>query len=59
MVIVQYGDERARVYLEGGIGFDHFIRGVGWVVNDQPGSLIFKLALAIRKIAFPTLTPID
>ena len=29
------GDWRARVYLEGGIEFDRFLPGIGWVVADD------------------------
>ena len=40
MVGVQYGSERATVYVEGGIWFEYRLtagRVVGWVVNDEPG----------------------
>lgn len=47
---VQIGDERARVYCEGGVGFDRFVKGVGWVVNDKPGRLIARYAFAVRKL---------
>lgn len=57
-VIVQSGDERARVYSTGGFGFDFRVRGVGWIVNDRPSRVIHRLALAVRREAFPTLEPI-
>lgn len=49
-VIVRFGDERARVYAEGGIGFDRYLKGIGWVVCDRPGRLISKYAMAVRKL---------
>jgi hypothetical protein len=57
-VRVQFGDEAARVYAEGGIGFERRIRGVGWITNDRPGRLIARLALAVRAEMFPLLEPI-
>jgi hypothetical protein len=56
-VYVSYGDERARVYSAGGIGFDQRIRGIGWVVDDEPSPVIERLAYAVRDEAFPFLEP--
>jgi hypothetical protein len=61
MVRVQFGQERATVYAEGGIGFEYRLpagRVVGWVVNDEPGEFIYRLAVAVRAAAFPHLPPL-
>jgi hypothetical protein len=61
MVRVQYGQERATVYAEGGIGFEYRLpagRVVGWIVNDEPGDFIYRLAVAVRAEAFPSLPPL-
>ncbi|HVK06397.1 MAG TPA: hypothetical protein VM490_23200 [Armatimonadaceae bacterium] len=61
MVRVQYGQERATVYAEGGIGFEYRLtagRVVGWVVNDDPGEFIYRVAVAARAAAFPELPPL-
>lgn len=59
MVFVRLGLERARVYLEGGIGFDRHVKGIGWVVNDCYASqAIGKLAVAVRNAHCKHLEPI-
>lgn len=59
MVFVRLGQERARIYLEGGIGFDQHIKGLGWVVNDHcPSPAIGKLAVAVRNVHCKHLEPI-
>lgn len=58
-VFVQLGDERARVYVEGGIGFDHHMRGIGWVVNDTPSPMMGRLAVVMRNALCKHLEPID
>ncbi len=55
---VTHGDERARVYGAGGIGFDSRVRGIGWVVDDEPSPVIAQAALAVRAAMFPHLAPI-
>jgi hypothetical protein len=47
-VTVTVGQERARIYQEGGIGFEHFIRGIGWCVDDRPSLYIAKLARRVQ-----------
>lgn len=58
-VSVRHGDEIAVVYAEGGIGFRWRVKGVGWVVCDEPSMLIMRLAVAVRREAFPTLPDIS
>jgi hypothetical protein len=50
IVFVRVYDEQAKVYAEGGIGFEHRVKGIGWVVDDQPSALIARYAMAIRKL---------
>ena len=50
IVLVRVYDEQAKVYAEGGIGFERRVKGIGWVVNDQPSALIARYAMAIRKL---------
>lgn len=58
-VVVRLGQERARIYHEGGVGFDQHIKGVGWVVNDHcPSLAIGKLAVALRNVHCKHLEPI-
>jgi hypothetical protein len=55
VVVFIPGMWRARVYVEGGFGFDIFVSGPGWVVCDDPDPGIIRLALAARAVAFPQL----
>lgn len=57
-VVVKWGHEKATVYVQGGIGFSEYVHGVGWIVCDEPSALIFRVALAARKAAFPQLESI-
>lgn len=54
MATVRYGRERVRVYAAGGIGFDRYAKGIGWVVNDRPSKLIADYALALQAVHAPT-----
>ena len=47
-VTVRRGRERARVYAAGGIGYDIYVDGPGWVVNDEPDEVIERLAAAVQ-----------
>ena len=52
-VSIVSGDERARVYAAGGIGFDHRLEFAGgkrqWIVNDRPSLAIARLAEAVHR----------
>ena len=59
MVEVRIGDERARVYKAGGIGFDKRVQGIGWVVNEYPGADLARMAVSVRNLycdELPALT---
>ncbi|MCH8044090.1 MAG: hypothetical protein IID44_10285 [Planctomycetes bacterium] len=47
------GKERVTFYPEGGIGFERDVRGIGWVVNDDPSQLMSELADRLQ----PNLMP--
>jgi hypothetical protein len=57
MVIVSHGEERAKVYPEGGICWEMYVDGPGWCVlgDGPPGKLVVRLALAVRAAAYPDL----
>ncbi len=50
IVRVRLYDEQAKVYAEGGIGFERHVKGIGWIVNDRPSKLIARYAMTIRKL---------
>lgn len=59
MIRIRFNGWQARVYPEGGIGFDQHIEDVGWIVQEKfVDPVIEELAIAARAIAFPFLAPI-
>lgn len=52
------GAERAVVYVDGGIEFSAWVNDkLGYVVDDDPSDTIKMLALAVRREAYPRLSP--
>lgn len=41
-IVITAGNERAKLYPEGGIGFEVFINYVGWIVDDKAISKGFE-----------------
>lgn len=58
MAFVRLGQERARVYFEGGISFEHYIRNIGWVADNGPNPALAKIAIAVRNAHCPHLQPL-
>jgi len=48
-VDIRHEDERARCYPEGGTAFHVHVRGIGWVVDDQPSCFIQALAAHMQR----------
>ena len=46
-VTVQVGDERARIYAEGGIGYSRRVPGIGWILEDNPSPEMERRALDV------------
>lgn len=42
---------RARVYAEGGIGYDSWVDGMGWVADDDPDADFETIVEATRRLA--------
>ncbi|HYH82283.1 MAG TPA: hypothetical protein VEX86_20910 [Longimicrobium sp.] len=51
-------DTRARVYAAGGIGYDGWVSGAGWVVTDEPADDFERIVWAARRAAYPHLAGI-
>lgn len=48
MVFVRLGHERASIYWEGGIGFEKYMPGIGWIVDDEPSGPMADYAVVMR-----------
>jgi len=47
-VEVRVAGERARIYREGGISYDEYVHGIGWILNDSPSLVIELVAEKIQ-----------
>lgn len=49
-VVVQYESERALCYRpEGGTCFQCFVKGIGWVIDEEPSAFIEALARCVHE----------
>jgi len=51
-ITVSVGEERARLFREGGTGYEVYVRGLGWVTEESPSPLIEMLAAEVRERVF-------
>ena len=49
---IEMYDEAARVYREGGVGYDVFVPGIGWAVNDDSPSADFAEVVKVARAMF-------
>ena len=55
-IIVQRGRERAHLYWQGGMEFEvHIGQRIGWVLEDEPSSIMMEIACQVRTAVFPQL----
>ncbi len=61
MVTIIHRHERARIYAEGGIGFEYHQKGIGWVIDDDPSEVIQRLAEGMHRLIHGSTSadPID
>lgn len=59
MIELRHEHERAFLYADGSVDFEHWLRGVGWTTCRAPSATIRVLAASARLVAFPELEPLE
>lgn len=49
ITIIQIGNQRAKLYPEGGISYESHVKGIGWCIEDEPDEALESLAERMQR----------